>query len=70
MGYDSQWAHLCRAVFGAGFEPAKLEEQVKAGLQLYSLTAAMLADIILDTDRPLIANTVSLINEAVTVYGD
>ena len=70
VGYDSQWAHLCRTVYGVGSEPFKLEEQIRAGLQLYSLTAAVLADIILEKDRPLISNTVSLINEAVTVYGD
>jgi hypothetical protein len=65
VGPDSEWTHLCRSVYGAGSEPSTLEDQVKAGLQLYSLTAALLAGILLEEDQPLIANTVSLINEAI-----
>ena len=70
VGHDSAWAHLCRSVYGAGPEPSTLDDQVRAGLQLYSQTAAMLAGILLEEDQPLIANTVSLINEALSAHGD
>ena len=70
VGYDSQWAHLCRSVFGAGSQPSTLGDQVKAGLQLYSLTATLLSDIILENHRPLVANTVALIDEALTAHDD
>jgi len=70
LGSDSPWAHLCRSVYGAGPEPSTLTAQVRSGLQLYSLTAAMLGDIILEEDRPLIANTVSLVTEALSTHDD
>jgi hypothetical protein len=62
VGHDSEWARLCRAVFGTGPVPTTLPDQVKAGLRLYRLTASLLAAIIRPEDQPLIANTVALIN--------
>lgn len=70
VGQNSAWAQLCRSVYGAGSEPSTLEDQVKAGLQLYNLTAAMLAGILLEKDQPLITNTVTLINEALSAQGN
>ena len=66
VGHDSEWARLCFAVFGAGPEPSTLHDQVKAGLQLYKLTAAMLADILQEENQPTIAATLALINEALS----
>jgi hypothetical protein len=70
VGYDSAWAHLLRSVYGAGSEPSMLKDQVRAGLQLYSLTATMLADIVLEKDQVLVTNMVSLINEALSARDD
>jgi len=69
IGPDSAWAQLCRAVCGVGPAPSTLEDQVRAGLQLYSLTAAMLADILLEEDQLVVAHTVSLIREALSAPG-
>lgn len=69
VGYHSEWARLCRAAYGAGSGPSTLDDQVRAGLQLYSLTAAMLDDIILKKHRALISDTVSLIYEALARNG-
>ncbi len=66
VGHDSEWARLCRTAFGAGPESSTLQDQVRAGLQLYKLTAAMLADILLEEDQPLIADTVALVNHALS----
>ena len=63
VGRDSEWSHLCRAAFGAGPEPSTLQEQVKAGVQLYRLSAAMLSAVLLPEDRTLIANTTALIDK-------
>lgn len=63
VGRDSEWSRLCRAACGAGPEPSMLHDQVKAGLQLYKLTAEMLWAILLPEDQPLIANTTSLIDK-------
>ena len=66
VGYDSEWAHLCRTVFSAEPEPVTLRQQVSAGLQLYNLTAAMLAEILLAEDQPLISATTTLVNHALS----
>ena len=66
VGYDSEWSHLCRTVFAARPEPTTLQQQVTAGIQLYNLTAAMLAEILLPEDQPLISATTALINHALS----
>ena len=66
IGKNSEWARLCLAVWGAGPKPSEFLDQVKAGLRLYNLTAAMLADIILEEDQPLIADTVALVNHVLS----
>jgi hypothetical protein len=66
VGRDTEWTRLCRAVWGIGTEPSTLHQQVIAGLQLYNLTAASLAEVLLAEDQPLIANTVALVNHALS----
>jgi predicted nucleotidyltransferase len=66
VGRDTEWARLCRAVYAAGSEPSTLRDQVKAGLQLYNLTATVLADVLLAEDQPLISATVDLVNHALS----
>jgi len=61
---DSQWAKLCRAVWGIAPEPSTLQEEVIAGLQLYNLTAVMLADVIHPQDAPLVMVTTAQIKRA------
>ena len=62
VGRDTEWTHLCRAVWGIGPDPTTLHDEVRAGLRLYNLTVSMLADILLAADQPLIYDTVALIN--------
>ena len=64
VGRNSEWSHLCRTVWGIGPDPSTLHDEVKAGLQLYNLTATMLSKILLAEDQPLIHDTIALINHA------
>lgn len=70
VGRDSEWVRLWRRAFGvAGRDGAcvPLRERVKAGLRLYALTAAMLAETLEPGDRPLVDETAKLIRQ---VLGD
>lgn len=67
VGANSQWAHMCSLAFGvsSGSHGAPtLQEQVKAGLRLYVLTAEALWDALRPCDRLLISATVDLVNES------
>ncbi len=66
VGHDTQWSQFCRTVFAAGPKPVTLRQQVSAGLQLYNLTAEMLAGILLPEDQPLIFATMPLIKRAMS----
>lgn len=68
LGVDSEWAHLCRAAFGMEDpegRPLPLEEQVRAGLRLYVLTAEMLDPILDPKDRPVIEHAKRLIEDSI-----
>lgn len=69
MGADSAWARLYRSACGAGPQPSTLIEQVRAGLQLYSLTAAMLDGILLAEDQVLVSGTAALIDKVLAAPG-
>jgi len=61
MGQQSEWVRLQRTAFGIENEEwiaPTLSEQVKAGLQLYILTAELLAPVLRTEDRPLITHAV------------
>lgn len=66
VGPNSAWAQLRDLAFGVvginGTVPA-LPAQVRAGLQLYVLTAELLADALQPHDAPLIARTVARIKQ-------
>jgi hypothetical protein len=47
-----------------GSRPSTLHDEVKAGLLLYSLTAAMLVEVLLPEDQPLIFTTMALVDHA------
>ncbi|GHO78470.1 hypothetical protein KSD_62410 [Ktedonobacter sp. SOSP1-85] len=67
MDDQPEWVRLRRAAFGIEDERGHaltLHEQVRAGLQLYALTARLLSPILLLEHRPLIEHTVSLIQRA------
>lgn len=67
VGVDSEWACLCRRVFAVTDDNNRcptLREQVIAGLQLYTVTAELCADILQPLDQPLIEHTVALIKHA------
>jgi hypothetical protein len=66
VGRDTEWTRLCRAVWGIGTEPSTLHQQVIAGLQLYNLTAAILAEVLLAEDQPLISATTALVTHALS----
>jgi hypothetical protein len=64
MGEQSEWVRVHRTAFGieneVGTAPT-LSEQVRAGLQLYILTAELLEPVLQTEDRPLIAHTIQLV---------
>ena len=70
IGPDSLWVDLRRQAFGIDHNiveqksPA-LADQIKAGLQLYVVTAELLGDALLAQDKPLIQETVELIDEVI-----
>lgn len=66
-GPESAWTRQCQAAFAAGPKPLTLHEQVKAGLQLYVLTAELLAGILLPENQPLVDYSVALIKEVLSV---
>jgi hypothetical protein len=64
VGVDSEWARLRQRAFGIveeGEGPLTLEEQVRAGLRLYVLTAELLGEALQLEDEPLVRQTVELI---------
>lgn len=66
MGQQSEWVRLQRIAFGIESEEGKaptLSEQVRAGLQLYILTAELFEPVLRTEDRPLITHTAQLIHE-------
>jgi hypothetical protein len=67
MADQPEWLRLRRLAFGledeAGVAPT-IAEQVRAGLQLYALTAGLLDAALQAEDRPIIALTVAHIHEA------
>jgi hypothetical protein len=69
MADQPEWLLLRRIAFGiekaAGAGPA-LEEQVRAGLRLYVLTAELLDAVLQPADRAIIALTVARIRGALT----
>lgn len=60
MGEDTEWTRLCRASFGLDVQTS-LEDQVKACLRLYVLTAHLLQDVLTPEDRQVIDHTVGQI---------
>ncbi len=69
IGIDSPWADLSRKVFGINVS-LSLQEQVKAGLRLYVLTAALLAGTLKPEDRRLIDEAVSRISNELREAGN
>lgn len=68
MGPQSTWAKLGRTAFGIEDEQGHaplLREQIRAGLQLYALTAQLLTPILRPEDAPLIVRTVERIQEQI-----
>ena len=66
VGQHSHWSQLCRISFGlSGTEEAapSLRERVIAGLQLYVLTAELLAVAIQPEHEPLVTRTVSRVHQ-------
>src|SRR5262245_13961435 len=64
VGWDSEWVRLRRIAFGVAGEneaAPSLREQVTAGLNVYVVTAEMLARSLRSEDEPLVAETVRLI---------
>jgi hypothetical protein len=64
-----EWGRLLRTTFGIESDEGKaptLYEQVRAGLQLYILTAEILGSALKAEDRPLVTHTVELIHN---IYG-
>ncbi|KPK79146.1 MAG: hypothetical protein AMJ81_13725 [Phycisphaerae bacterium SM23_33] len=59
---DSAWARLSRKAFGI-VDGIGLREQVKAGLRLYVLTAALLADALKPEDKTLVDEAVKRIGK-------
>jgi hypothetical protein len=60
LGTGSDWTRLSRKAFGVdGMEP--LEEQVRAGLRLYALSARLLADVLEPAHTSMIEHTVQLL---------
>ena len=66
LGCDSDWARLSRQTFGVAGN-ASLREQVAAGLQLYLLTAELLAEAIQPEHGPLIEAIVCRIGSEMNV---
>ena len=66
VGLHSEWARLRDLAFGVvdthGMTRT-LRDQVRAGLQLYVVTAELLADALQPHDAPLIAHTVATIKQ-------
>lgn len=72
LGPDSEWVRLRALAFGIGANDVlahALAEQVRAGLRLYVLTAAMLDAVIAAEHRPLVADTVTRIRQALSEDG-
>lgn len=67
IGRDSEWARLRRIAFGiedeAGVAPS-LRDQVRAGLALYCVTAALLDPALQPADRAIVEHTVAAIQAA------
>jgi len=55
----TRWLELLRAAYG--LTSSTLNDQVRAGLELYALTAELLEPVLQGRDRPVTAHTVSLI---------
>jgi hypothetical protein len=60
IGAESEWAEASRRVFG--LTGLSLSDQVRAGLQLYRVTARLLDDILYERDRPLVREVLRRIN--------
>lgn len=67
VGPNSTWTRLCRAAYGIEPERSSLQEQVRAGLELYRRTAVMLAEIILPEHQSLVTNTLTLIEDTLAM---
>jgi hypothetical protein len=68
VGVDSAWTHLRAVAFGVAEvhgRPPSLRERVVAGLGLYVTTAELLDAVLLPAHRPLIEETVQLINQTI-----
>jgi|TARA_Y100000310_G_scaffold336490_1_gene421162 hypothetical protein len=62
MGEDSQWSSLCRKAFGVVGETS-LHAEIEAGLDLYVLTAELLAERLDPADKELIDEAVKRITD-------
>jgi predicted nucleotidyltransferase len=68
VGQDSEWVKLRNTVFGIArveTEIISLQDQVKAGLCLYEVTADLISEAIRKEDKPLIEQTVQLIRQVI-----
>lgn len=64
MSWQPEWVRLFRTAYGIEDEQGNapfLAEQVKAGLQLYVLTAELLGSILRPEDAPLVQQTAELV---------
>lgn len=70
VGTGSTWSQLRRNAFGIEAEgedrPLALVDQVVAGLRLYVATTELLGDAVSARDRPLIDDTIALIDGALS----
>ena len=64
IGNHSTWAILSRKAFGLD-SPMEIEMQVKAGLQLYVVTAEMIGDQLQPNDKGIIQQTIDRIQKEV-----
>lgn len=67
----SEWVELRRAAFGIEGKPGRaptLRQQVIAGLRLYALTAELVKEALEPADRPMVEQTVALVNRELAKY--
>lgn len=64
VGRDSKWTRAFRTAWGLDPNASQYQSRGAAALALYRLTAAMFDDLIPDTHRDVVNNTLRLIKEA------
>ncbi len=69
VGPETAWSRACAGAFGVG-AALTVRDQVRAGLRLYVLTARMVDAALRKDDRPLVMQTVALIEAALGSEGE